>query len=78
MGERAEITEEICLALSAYLSCQTVDRYVRRFSGHTQINATDLNSLPIPDADELARFSKLNKNLTLPQLITSADKYFFN
>ena len=77
-GERAEITEEICLALSAYLSCQTVDRYVRRFSGHTQINATDLNSLPIPDADELARFSKLNKNLTLPQLITSADKYFFN
>ncbi|WP_158266164.1 class I SAM-dependent DNA methyltransferase [Pseudomonas sp. R9.37] len=77
-GEHIEITEEICLALSAYLSCKTVDRYVRRFSGHTQINAADLNSLPIPDTSKLAKFFELNKNLSLLQLITSADNYFFD
>ena len=39
--------------LAAFLSTTTVDRFVRQFSGHTQINATDLRHLRYPAAEEL-------------------------
>jgi adenine-specific DNA-methyltransferase len=32
-----------------------VDSYFRQFSGHTQVNASDLRSLPYPDGDTLKR-----------------------
>jgi len=34
--------------LAAYLNCSLVDTYFRQFSGHTQVNASDLRSLPYP------------------------------
>ncbi len=34
--------------LAAYLNSSIVDAYFRQFSGHTQVNATDLRSLPYP------------------------------
>ncbi len=34
--------------LAAYLNSSLVDAYFRQFSGHTQVNATDLRSLPYP------------------------------
>jgi adenine-specific DNA-methyltransferase len=45
----------LALGLSAYLNCTLVDDYVRSFSGHTQINATDLRRLRYPSAEELVR-----------------------
>lgn len=39
--------------LAMYLSSDVVDRYVRLFSGHTQVNATDLRNLPYPSLAEL-------------------------
>jgi adenine-specific DNA-methyltransferase len=30
-----------------------VDQYIRRFSGHTQVNATDLRTLSYPDRKTL-------------------------
>jgi hypothetical protein len=36
-----------------FLNTSTVDAYVRQFSGHTQINATDLRLLRYPDRDSL-------------------------
>ena len=45
----------LALGLSAFLNCTLVDDYVRSFSGHTQINATDLRHLRYPSIDELAR-----------------------
>ena len=45
----------LALGLSAYLNCTLVDDYVRSFSGHTQINATDLRQLRYPSAAELTR-----------------------
>lgn len=39
--------------LAAFLNSTLVDTYFRQFNGHTQVNATDLRSLPYP------RFSKL-------------------
>lgn len=34
--------------LAAYLNSSLVDTYFRQFSGHTQVNASDLRSLPYP------------------------------
>lgn len=39
--------------LAAYLNSGLVDEYVRQFSGHTQINATDLRSLHYPSMEKL-------------------------
>lgn len=45
----------LALGLSAYLNSTLLDDYVRSFSGHTQINATDLRQLRYPSVDELVR-----------------------
>lgn len=50
----AGVGEEIAVGLCAYLNCTLVDDYVRSFSGHTQINATDLRQLRYPAAEDLA------------------------
>jgi adenine-specific DNA-methyltransferase len=39
--------------LSAYLNSTIVDAYFRQFNGHTQVNATDLRSLPYPAIEQL-------------------------
>jgi adenine-specific DNA-methyltransferase len=76
-GEFSNITNGICLALTAYLSSKTIDLYFRRFSGHTQINAADLNSLPVPDLQTLESFYSRHQTLTLAEMIEIADVFFF-
>lgn len=51
---------DIALArgLAAYLNSTLVDSYVRQFSGHTQVNATDLRSLRYPDANKLRKIGE--------------------
>jgi len=39
--------------LTAYLNSSLVDAYFRQFSGHTQVNASDLRSLPYPGRSAL-------------------------
>jgi adenine-specific DNA-methyltransferase len=48
---------EMALAagLTVFLNTTLVDTYVRQFSGHTQINATDLRTLRYPSRDSLLR-----------------------
>lgn len=41
--------------LATYLNSSLLDRYFRQFSGHTQVNATDLRMLHYPDAETLIR-----------------------
>ncbi len=41
--------------LAAYLNSTLVDAYFRQFSGHTQVNATDLRNLKYPDLATLKR-----------------------
>ena len=45
----------LALGLSAYLNLTFVDDHVRSFSGHTQINATDLRQLRYPTVEDLVR-----------------------
>lgn len=39
--------------LSTFLNSTAVDLYFRQFSGHTQVNATDLRNLHYPSCDEI-------------------------
>jgi adenine-specific DNA-methyltransferase len=43
------LERNLALGLFAFLNSTVVDQYFRRFSGNTQVNATDLRSLSYPD-----------------------------
>lgn len=42
------LTASLAKGLAAYLNSSLVDAFFRQFSGHTQVNASDLRSLPYP------------------------------
>lgn len=46
---------DLAKGLAAFLNSTIVDQYFRRFSGHTQVNATDLRALKYPSIGELER-----------------------
>ena len=50
------LTEKLAKGLALYLNSSIVDQYFRLFSGHTQVNATDLRKLPYPSEKQLMRF----------------------
>jgi len=43
------LERRLAFGLFAYLNSTVVDQYFRTFSGHTQVNATDLRNLPYPN-----------------------------
>ena len=47
------IGRDVAHGLSVFLNSTAVDDYFRRFSGHTQVNATDLRLLRYPELKEL-------------------------
>jgi adenine-specific DNA-methyltransferase len=49
------LDRELAWGLCAWLNSSVVDRYFRTFSGHTQVNATDLRSMNYPCEDTLRR-----------------------
>ncbi|MCE5210149.1 MAG: Eco57I restriction-modification methylase domain-containing protein [Deltaproteobacteria bacterium] len=49
------LTEKLTKGLALYLNSSIVDKYFRLFSGHTQVNATDLRKLPYPSERQLIR-----------------------
>lgn len=53
--------------LWAFLNSSVVDQHFRRFSGHTQVNATDLRTLPYPDEATLLRIGKQVKKGPMDQ-----------
>lgn len=68
---------DLCLGLCFYLSTPTIDSLVRRFSGHTQINVADLNSLPLPSAILLKEFGKLLQQEDDLDKVAAAEVFFF-
>ena len=57
----------LAIGLYAFLNSTVVDQYFRRFSGHTQVNATDLRTLAYPDRDTLQAMGREMKTLDLSQ-----------
>lgn len=57
----------LALGLFAFLNSTVVDHYFRRFSGHTQVNATDLRTLAYPERDTLQAMGRELKTLALGQ-----------
>ncbi len=57
----------LAVGLYAFLNSTMVDQYFRRFSGHTQVNATDLRTLTFPDLDTLQALGRDMKTLDLSQ-----------
>jgi adenine-specific DNA-methyltransferase len=47
---------DLAKGLSLYLNSTMVDQNFRLFSGHTQVNATDLRKMPYPTREQLTRF----------------------
>ena len=50
------LSRQLVIGLSAFLNHKLVDVYFRSFSGHTQVNASDLRRLRIPDRATLEEF----------------------
>jgi adenine-specific DNA-methyltransferase len=57
----------LAVGLYAFLNSTVVDQYFRRFSGHTQVNATDLRTLAYPDRDTLQAMGREMKTPNLSQ-----------
>ena len=62
---------ELARGLAVFLNSTAVDDYFRSFSGHTQVNATDLRLLKYPSRDaliELGKWAGLQGVLTQEQI----------
>jgi adenine-specific DNA-methyltransferase len=53
-GLPSDLAKGLCL----WLNSTVLDRFIRRFNGHTQINATDLRNLSYPALEELSRLGE--------------------
>ena len=61
------LERSLAVGLYAFLNSTVVDQYFRRFSGHTQVNATDLRILAYPNIDTLRAMGCELKNLDITQ-----------
>jgi adenine-specific DNA-methyltransferase len=61
------LDRRLAIGLFAFLNSTVVDQYFRRFSGHTQVNATDLRKLAYPDRKTLQAMGAEIETLDLPQ-----------
>ncbi len=68
-SDGAGLDREMAYGLCWWLNSTLVDKYFRTFSGHTQVNATDLRTLRFPDAHTLRRLGD-----GLPELLPGQDE----
>jgi len=54
-ADKRGLDPDVAKGLAVYLNSTLVDLYFRQFSGHTQVNATDLRALHYPDRQTLQR-----------------------
>jgi adenine-specific DNA-methyltransferase len=61
------LDRELAAGLYVFLNSTAVDQYFRSFSGHTQVNATDLRKLAYPDRTTLRAMGAEMRTFDLPQ-----------
>ena len=52
------LDDRLAEGLAVYLNSTVVDSYFRQFSGHTQVNATDLRGLRYPSREQLYQLAE--------------------
>ena len=60
-NEGGTLEPELALGLAVYLNSTIVDQFFRLFSGHTQVNSTDLRTIPYPSSKRLIAIGKRAK-----------------
>ena len=71
------LDENLAHGLALFLNSTVADQYFRNFSGHTQVNATDLRSMLYPTRKDLERFgrwAKAQDSLTQEQIDSYMDR----
>ena len=58
---RKGLDADVAHGLALYLNSTAVDNYFRTFSGHTQVNATDLRNLQYPSLERLRELGEWAK-----------------
>ncbi len=66
-SKKTGINEDIALGLYVYLNSSLLDKYYRLFSGHTQVNATDLRNINYPSIETLKCMGRKLKNSKITQ-----------
>ena len=57
-ANKNSLPEYLAYGLVCWLNSTYIDDKFRLFSGHTQVNATDLRNLPYPDAEKLSKLGE--------------------
>ena len=66
-SRKAGLDQTLAFGLAAFLNSTVVDNHFRVFSGHTQVNATDLRTMKYPTRDELLELGRLAGKPPQPQ-----------
>lgn len=53
------LSRDLAFGLSMWLNSSLVDKFFRTFSGHTQVNATDLRTMRLPNRESLCQLGML-------------------
>jgi len=59
---KGELSLNEMYGVLALLNSNLIDNYIRTISGHTQVNATDIRNLPIPNYENLIKLGKHFRN----------------
>lgn len=69
--DKHDLPENLAWGLFVFLNSTAVDEHLRRFSGHTQVNATDLKNIRYPSSrrlEELGAWARLQTSLSQEEI----------
>lgn len=74
---KSGLDANIAAGLTVYLNSTLVDLHFRTFSGHTQVNATDLKNLPYPSIEVLVELGRdaLERPLTQVEIDSRLERF---
>ena len=62
--DKSGLPKNVALGLIVWLNTSYIDEKFRLFSGHTQVNATDIRNLPYPSLDNLSEMGNKIKKIS--------------